>query len=56
MTVIAEANRSARLRQAALFGLGMIAVAAVAAALVLWGYFGTAVFFDMVVAGIAYCL
>lgn len=56
MAVIAETNRSARLRQAALLGLGMIAVAALAAALVLWGYFGTAVFFDMVVAGIAYCL
>ena len=56
MATIAEGNRSARLRQAALFGLGMVAVAAVTAALVLWGYFGTAVFFDMVAAGIAYCL
>ena len=56
MAAIAEATRSARLRQAALLGLGLIAVAAIAAAAVLWGYFGTAVFFDMVVAGIAYCL
>ena len=56
MAAIAEGSRSARLRQAALLGLGMIAVAAVAAALVLWSYFGTSVFFDMVVAGIAYCL
>jgi hypothetical protein len=55
MATIAETNRSARLRQAALLGLGLIAVAAVAATAVLWGYFGTAVFFDMVVAGIAYC-
>ena len=55
MAAIAEANRSARLRQAALLGLGMIAVAAVAAAAVLWAYFGTAVFFHLVVAGIAYC-
>jgi hypothetical protein len=56
MATIAEATRSARLRQAALLGLGLIAVAAIAAAAVLWGYFGTTVFFDMVVAGIAYCL
>ncbi len=56
MATIAEGNRSARLRQAALLGLGMIAVAAVAAALALWSYFGTAVFFDIVAAGIAYCL
>jgi hypothetical protein len=56
MAAMAEGNRSARLRQAALLGLGMIAVAAVGLALALWGYFGTAVFFDMVVAGIAYCL
>jgi hypothetical protein len=56
MTTIVEENRSARLRQVALLGLGMIGVAAVAAALVLWGYFGTSVFFDMVAAGIAYCL
>ncbi len=56
MATIAEANRSTRLRQAALLGVGMIAVAAVGAAAVLWAYFGTAVFFDMVVAGIAYCL
>lgn len=56
MAAIAEGNRSARLRQAALLGLGMIAAAAVAAAFVLWAYFGTSVFFDMVVAGIAYCL
>lgn len=56
MATIAEGNRSARLRQAALLGLGMIAAAAVAAAFVLWAYFGTSVFFDMVVAGIAYCL
>lgn len=55
MATIAEANRSARLRQAALLGLGLIAIAAVAATAVLWAYFGTAVFFDMVVAGIAYC-
>ncbi len=56
MATAAEENRSARLRQAALLGLGMIAVAALAAALVLWTYFGTSVFFDMVAAGIAYCL
>ena len=56
MATIAEANRSARLRQVALLGLGVITVAAVGTAIALWGYFGTAVFFDMVVAGIAYCL
>ena len=56
MATITEANRSVRLRQAALLGLGMIAVTAVGTAIALWGYFGTAVFFDMVVAGIAYCL
>ena len=55
MAAIAETNRSARLRQTALLGLGMIAAAAVAAAAVLWAYFGTSVFFDMVAAGIAYC-
>ena len=56
MAAIVEANRSARLRQAALLGLGMIVIAAVAAALVLWGYFGTAVFFDMIASGLAGCL
>lgn len=55
MATIAEENRSARLRQAALLGLGMIAVALVLAAFVLWAHFGTSVFFDLVVAGIAYC-
>ncbi len=55
MAVIAEGTRSVRLRQAALLGLGLIAAAAVAAAAVLWVYFGTSVFFDMVAAGIAYC-
>lgn len=55
MAVIAEGTHSARLLQAALLGLGLIAAAAVAAAAALWAYFGTSVFFDMVVAGIAYC-
>ena len=53
MAVIAEGNRT--LQQAVLLALGLVAVAALAGAAVLWSYFGTAVFFDMVVAGIAYC-
>ena len=55
MATIAEGSRTLRLQRVVLFGLGVIAVAAIAAALVLWTYFGTAVFFDMVAAGIAYC-
>jgi hypothetical protein len=55
VAVVADTNRQPRVRSAVLLALGMIAAAGVAAALVLWAHFGTAVFFDMVAAGIAYC-
>ena len=56
MATIVEGDRTPRLQRTILLGLGLVAVAAMAGALALWAYFGTAVFFDMVVAGIAYCL
>jgi hypothetical protein len=56
MAALAEPGRTSRGRSAVLVVLGMAAVAALAAALVLWAYYGTAVFFDLIAAGIAYCL
>ncbi|HLF24418.1 MAG TPA: hypothetical protein VI565_10890 [Burkholderiales bacterium] len=55
MAAIVEEDRTPRLQRAILLGLGFVAVVAMAGALMLWAYFGTAVFFDMVAAGIAYC-
>ncbi len=55
MAAIAEQGRAPRWRSAALVALGMVAVAALAAALVLWAHYGTTVFFDLIAAGIAYC-
>ena len=56
MASITDENRAAQLQRGVLIGLGAIAVAAVAAGLVLWAYYGTAVFFELIAAGIAYCL
>ena len=56
MAAIAEGDHTPRLQRAILLGLGLVAAAAMAGALALWAYFGTAVFFDIVAAGIAYCL
>jgi hypothetical protein len=56
MAAIVGGDRTPRLQRAILLGLGLVAVAAMAGALALWSYFGTSVFFDMVAAGIAYCL
>src|SRR3989304_6334202 len=55
MAAVIEGDRTPRLQRAILLGLGLVAVVAMAGALVLWADFGTAVFFDMVAAGIAYC-
>jgi hypothetical protein len=55
MATITEQDRAAQLRPV-LIGLAAFAVALVAAAGVLWAYYGTAVFFELIKAGIAYCL
>jgi hypothetical protein len=39
----------------ALMALATIAAVLVATAGTLWAYFGTAVFYEMIVAGLAYC-
>ncbi len=49
-----HAAASLRLRLPLLLA-GSVAGAAVAAALVLWAYFGTAVFVEMIVAGVTAC-
>jgi hypothetical protein len=56
MAAIAEQGRLPRRRNVALMALAVVAAAVLAAALALWAYYGTAVFFDMLAAGIAYCL
>jgi hypothetical protein len=56
MASMTEDNRAARLQRGVLIGLAAVAVAGVAAGLVLWAYYGTAVFFVLIAAGIAYCL
>jgi hypothetical protein len=43
-------------RGALLFVLVAVGAAGLAAGIVLWAKLGTAVFFDMIAAGIAYCL
>jgi hypothetical protein len=55
MATITEQDRGAQLRPV-LIGLAAFAVALVAAAGVLWAYYGTTVFFELIRAGIAYCL
>lgn len=55
MVAIAEQEGTSRWRNIALIGLGMSGVAVLAAAVVLWAHYGTAVFFDLIAAGIAYC-
>jgi hypothetical protein len=39
----------------ALVGLATLGAVLLAAAATLWAYYGTAVFYEMVVAGLAYC-
>jgi hypothetical protein len=56
MATITEQDRAAQLRRGVLIGLGAAAVALIAAAGVLWAHYGTAVFFELIKAGIAYCL
>ena len=48
------AAASARI-PAALAALAMIAAVLVATAGTLWAYFGTAVFYEMLLSGLAYC-
>lgn len=38
-----------------LVGLAALGVVLLAAAAALWAYYGTAVFYEMIVAGLAYC-
>jgi hypothetical protein len=55
MTALAEDARTLRLRRAVLIGISALCVLALLAGLLLWARLGTAVFFDMIAAGIAYC-
>jgi hypothetical protein len=55
MTEFADTARAASLRRMALFGAGAFIAVALAAGVVLWAKLGTAVFFEMIAAGIAYC-
>jgi hypothetical protein len=55
MTALAEPSDPARLRRILLVGIAAICVLALVAGLLLWAKLGTAVFFDMIAAGIAYC-
>jgi hypothetical protein len=56
MATITQDDRTAQLRRGILLGLAVAVVALVAAAGVLWAHYGTAVFFELIKAGIAYCL
>jgi hypothetical protein len=56
MTTITEEYRTAQLRRGILLGLGVFAAALIAAAGALWAHYGTTVFFELIKAGIAYCL
>jgi len=56
MTTITEEDRAAQLRRGVLIALGAATGALIAAAAVLWAYYGTTVFFELIAAGIAYCL
>ena len=48
-------TRSAPLSRRVLAVVAALAGAAIAGAILLWAYYGTAVFQEMILAGIAYC-
>ena len=55
MSTTVEANRSASLRRMAMLGVGAFIVLLMGGTIALWLSLGTAVFFEVVAAGIAYC-
>ena len=55
MNTTLEAKRSASLRRMATLGVGAFIVLLAAGTIALWFSLGTAVFFQVVAAGIAYC-
>ena len=55
MTELARAIHSASLRRLVLVALGAFFAVLIAAGLALWAKLGTAVFFETIRAGIAYC-
>ena len=55
MTELAGDTHSASLRRLVLVALGAFFAVLIAAGLVLWAKLGTAVFFETIRAGIAYC-
>lgn len=55
MSTTLEANRAASLRRMAMLGLGAFIALLAGGAIALWLTLGTAVFFEVVAAGIAYC-
>lgn len=54
MNVLAHSSDS-RLARAVLIGVGAVFALGLAAGIVLWAKLGTAVFLDIIAAGIAYC-
>lgn len=56
MTELVQSSRSTFMRRMALAGVGAFLAVVLAATLVLWAKLGTAVFFEAIRAGIAYCL
>ena len=55
MTELTQTSRTASLRRTAIMGIGAFILLLFAGAVVLWAKLGTAVFFEVVAAGIAYC-
>jgi hypothetical protein len=55
MSTTLQANRAASLRRMAMLGLGAFIVLLLGGTIALWFSLGTAVFFQVVAAGIAYC-
>jgi hypothetical protein len=55
MSATAQGFRAASLRRMAILGAAALVVFLAIGALALWASFGTAVFFDVLAAGLAYC-
>ena len=55
MSTTLEASRSASTRRMALWGVGAFIALLMAGAVALWVTLGSAVFFELLAAGIAYC-
>jgi hypothetical protein len=55
MSATTQSSRAASTRRMALAGLGAFIVLVLGGALVLWVQLGTAVFFELIAAGIRYC-